>query len=106
MEEITKKRQRSEVETADLCIQKIQNGKQCSFKHLSNSKFCKRHNKVNTVDHSMNTENISEYDDIHTANNTILNLLNEMEDLRNHIEKLRLENSILKDKIIDKFMNS
>ena len=93
------KRQRREVPKESLCEGIKSNGNQCSFSCLKGSLYCKKHTpksillsaETNTcnvimVDSSTNTE-VTMMDDIITANNVILDLIDDRVEHEKQIEE-------------------
>lgn len=92
----------------DQCEKILSNGKQCSFSKLSIGDFCRRHSqliKVLMVDASTNT--LHDYNnDISTAENTIINMLEDINHKDKIISQLQHDYTVLKEKVVSNFLTT
>jgi hypothetical protein len=99
----------------DFCKKILTSGKRCSFPHLLNSEYCKRHTQATTFSVETNTENLlinsstnteGTILDVTTANETVLCMLDELAERDKYIKELEYKYNQLKEKVVERFIEN
>ena len=104
--------------TKEKCEKILANGKQCLFPRQKDSSFCKRHcektkfvdaeiNTIQCMTNTISTNTSSVYnDELKIAEDTIVNLLNEISSRDEYIKQIERDYDVLKNRVIQNFLNS